>query len=188
LTQEELQTLLEDCRQNKRIAQEKLYKYFYADMFRLCQRYAGDPHASLSIMNDAFLKVFKNIAHYREALGHFKSWLKTIVINTAIDHLRSQKKDIRLVYIDHIQEQQGYEDFTLRHQWKHDELMQHLQYLPNITRTVVNLFAFDGYTHKEIALHLDITETTSRWHLSEARKRLRESLLLNTPKKLAKHE
>jgi RNA polymerase sigma factor (sigma-70 family) len=187
LTQEELLVILEDCRQNKRTAQEKLYKYFYTDMFRLCQRYTGDPHVSLSILNDAFLKAFKNIAHYRETLGHFKSWLKTIVINTAIDYLRSQRKDIRLVYIDHIQEP-GDEDFALRHQWKYDELMQHLQCLPTITRTVVNLFAFDGFSHKEIALHLDITETTSRWHLSEARKRLRESLQLNNPKKLAKHE
>jgi len=185
LTQEELQVILEDCRQNKRAAQEKLYKYFYADMFHLCQRYAGDPHTSLSILNDAFLKVFKNISYYKETLGHFKSWLKTIIINTAIDHLRSQKKDIRLVYIDQVQEH-GDEDFVLRHQWKHDELMQHMEHLPHITRTVVNLFAFDGYSHKEIAQHLDITETTSRWHLSEARKRLRESLQLNNPKKLVK--
>lgn len=185
MTQEELQVILEECRQNKRPAQEKLYKYFYADMFRLCQRYVSDPHTSLSILNDAFLKVFKNIAYYKETLGHFKSWLKTIIINTAIDHLRSQKKDMRLVHIDQVQEQ-GDEDFILRHQWKHDELMQHMECLPHITRTVVNLFAFDGFSHKEIAQHLDITETTSRWHLSEARKRLRESLQLNSSKKLVK--
>lgn len=187
MTQEELQVILEDCRQNKRTGQEKLYKFYYADMFRLAQRYSGDHHVALSIVNDSFLKAFKHVALYRENLGHFKSWLKTIVINTAIDYLRSEKKDIRLVYIDQIQEQ-GDEDFALQHRWKHEELMQHLQSLPTITRTVVNLFAFDGYSHKEIATHLDITETTSRWHLSEARKRLRESLQITNPKKLAKYE
>ncbi|MBG9377612.1 RNA polymerase sigma factor [Panacibacter sp. DH6] len=185
MTQEELQVILEDCRQNRRTAQEKLYRFYYADMFRLAQRYSCDHHVALTIVNDAFLKAFKHIALYRENLGQFKSWLKTIVINTAIDHLRSTKKDIRLVHIDQIQEQ-GDEDFALQHRWKHEELMRHLQALPTITRTVVNLFAFDGFSHKEIALHLDITETTSRWHLSEARKRLRESLQITSPQKTYK--
>ena len=155
-------------------------------MFRLCQRYATDPHDALSILNDAFLKVFRNMDQYREELGFFKAWLKTIIINTAIDHLRSNKKEINVVYIDKLQEQ-GDDDFMLRHQWKHEELIHHLQHLPATTRAVVNLFAFDGYSHKEIALYLDITETTSRWHLAEARKRLRQSLQLPNPK-LAKHE
>jgi RNA polymerase sigma-70 factor (ECF subfamily) len=78
LTQEELLLILEECRQNKRAAQENCIKYFYADMFRLCQRYAGDPHASLSIVNDAFLKVFKNIVHYRETLGTLNHGLKRL--------------------------------------------------------------------------------------------------------------
>jgi RNA polymerase sigma-70 factor (ECF subfamily) len=186
LTNGELQELLEGCRRNQRNAQEKLYKYYYGDMFRICQRYTCDAHEALSILNDAFLKTFKNIHQYREEFGHFKAWLKTIVINTAIDHLRTSKKDIRLVHIDKAKEQ-GNEDFVSGYRWKHDELMQHLQHLPAITRTVVNMFAFDGYSHKEIALYLDISETTSRWHLSEARKRLRQLLQLNQPK-IAKHE
>lgn len=155
-------------------------------MFRLCHRYTADAHEALSILNDSFLKVFKNIGHYRKELGAFKSWLKTIIINTAIDHLRSCKKDIRLVHIDQVTEQVDADDI-LSYRWKHDELVYHLQFLPTITRAVVNLFVFDGYSHKEIAQQLEMSEITSRWHLSEARKRLKRSLQLNNPK-LAKHE
>ncbi len=172
--------------QNNRAAQEMLYKLFYADMYRLCQRYISDAQDTLSVVNDGFLKVFRNIAQYKPELGHFKSWLKTIMINTSIDHIRSNKKDMRLIYIDQLQEK-GDEDFLTQYRWKHEELMLHLNNLPAVTRTVVNLFAFDGYTHKEIAEHLEISETTSRWHLAEARKRLRQSLQLSNPK-MAKHE
>jgi len=155
-------------------------------MFRLCQRYVADSHDTLSVVNDSFLKVFRYIEQYKYELGNFKSWLKTIVINTAIDHIRSKKKDMRLVHIDNTQEK-GDEDYLLNYQWKHDELMLHLKNLPTVTRMVVNLFAFDGFSHKEIAEQLDISETTSRWHLAEARKRLRISLQLTNPK-MAKHE
>jgi len=149
-------------------------------------RYTPDPHDALSIVNDAFLKVFRSIAQYKNELGHFKSWLKTIVINTAIDHIRQQKKDIRLIHIDQIQEQ-GDDDFQLHYNWKEEEIMQHLKLLPAVTRLVINLFAFDGYSHKDISEQLDISETTSRWHVAEARKRLRVSLQLNKSK-MVKHE
>jgi RNA polymerase sigma factor (sigma-70 family) len=188
LSNEELDIILEHCRLNHRPSQEKLYKYYYADMFRLCQRYMPDPHIALSILNDAFLKAFQNIGKYQESLGNFKSWLKTIIINTAIDYLRKYKKDMRLIHIDiDMVQEKGNEDFHLNYQWKHEELMQYLLQLPSVTRTVLNLFAFDGFSHKEIALQLDISETTSRWHLAEARKRLRQSMQLISPK-LAKHE
>lgn len=168
------------------MAQENLYKYFYADMFRTCQRYTSDPHDALSILNDAFLKVFRSISRYKNELGSFKSWLKTIVINTAIDHVRLYKKDIRVIHIDQLHEQ-GEDDFHLHYAWKEEEIMQHFKQLPTVTRLVINLFAFDGYSHKDISEQLDISETTSRWHLAEARKRLKASMLLSQSK-MVKHE
>ncbi len=71
------------------MAQECLYKYFYADMFRICQRYATHPHEALTILNDAFLKVFRSIHQYREEKGKMNAWVKTIVINTAIEKLNA---------------------------------------------------------------------------------------------------
>ena len=169
------------CLNNSRSAQEKLYKYFYADMYRTCLRYTDDPHSALTILNDSFLKAFRNVSQFKEHLGNFQAWLKTIVINTAIDHARSCKTKPAIVQISHI-EDVGNNDFQLMSTWKQEELIQHFKLLPNITRLVLNLFAFDGYSHKDIAQHLNITETTSRWHLAEARKRLRMSMNLKETK------
>ncbi len=186
MIQDELYELIDGCSRNERSAQENLYKYFYADMFRMCQRYTDDPHEALSILNDAFLKVFKSIGQYKKDLAPFKPWLKTIVINTAIDYIRKHKKDMRLVHIDQVQEQ-GDDDYKLNYSWKHEELMQHFNRLPTVTRLVINLYAFDGYSHKDIAEQLEISENTSRWHVAEARKRLKISLQLNQSK-MVKHE
>lgn len=181
VTEEELGELIECCRANDRTAQERLYKHFYADMFRLCQRYAQHPHDALTILNDGFLKAFVHLAQYNKQLGAFKPWLKTIIINTAIDHTRRGKKEAYVIHIDQFHEQ-GDDDFLLAHNWNLEEILQHFNLLPTITRIVVNLFAFDGYTHKDIAAQLNISETTSRWHLSEARKRLRGSMQLKQTK------
>jgi len=181
LIDKELQVLIERCNANDRIAQECLYKYFYADMFRVCQRYTTHPHEALTILNDAFLKVFRSIGQYETGKGTLNAWVKTIVINTAIDFTRKQKKEAYVIHIDQIHEQ-GDEDFILSYRWKREELLHHFKMLPAVTRLVINLFAFDGYTHKDIAELLNITETTSRWHLAEARKRLRSSMQLKASK------
>ena len=186
MSQRALDELIEGCCRNNRTAQEELYKYFYADMFRTCRRYAENPHDALTILNDAFLKVFRSISQYQHSLGNFKAWLKTIVINTAIDHTRRLKKEMQLVHIDQVAEQ-GDDDFQMNYNWKQEEILQHFKQLPHVTRVVINLFAFDGYTHKDIAAQLNISETTSRWHLAEARKRLKSSMQL-TSSKLAKYE
>src|SRR5829696_2791533 len=141
-------------------------------MFRTCQRYAEDPHDALTILNDSFLKLFRSIHQFDQGLGNFQSWLKTIIINTAIDHTRRCKKKPVFIHIDKVEEQ-GDHDFQINFNWKQEELAQHFRLLPAVTRLVANLFAFDGYTHKDIAAQLNITETTSRWHLAEARKRLK---------------
>lgn len=186
LSTEELDELISNCVRNIRVAQEKLYKYFYAEMFSTCQRYTEHSHETLTILNDSFLKVFRCISSYRKELGNFRSWLKTIVINTAIDHTRRCKNNNRFIHIDHIEEP-GEEDFILNYNWKQEEILQHFKVLPNVTRIVINLFAFDGYTHKDIAKELNISETTSRWHLAEARKKLKNVMLLKEDK-LARYE
>lgn len=186
MTDNDLYQLIKECIRNNRLAQERLYKYYYEDMFCTCQRYTEDAHDALSILNDAFLKVFLHISQYKKEAGNFKAWLKTIVINTAIDYTRRCKKQIRLIHIDSITEQ-GNDDFTLHYNWNQEELLQHFKQLPAVTRVVINLFAFDGYSHRDIAAQLNITETTSRWHLAEARKRLKNALQLQQPK-MAKYE
>lgn len=150
---------------------------FYDDMYRLCYRYASEPHATLSIVNDGFLKAFKSISQYNAAAGEFRFWLKKIMVNTAIDYLRKRKTEMQVVHISSVQEQ-GQEEVGLYHKWNQQELVRYLNQLPATTRTVVNLVAFEGYSHREIAQQLDISEGASRWHLSEARKRLKQALAI----------
>lgn len=143
----------------------------------VCKRYADHTHDSLTILNDGFLKAFINIEKYKIELGSFESWLKTIIINTAIDYTRSIKRKARIVHIDSMLEE-GNDDFWLNYVVHKEEIIQHLNLLPAVTRVVINLFAFDGYNYKDIAGMLGISESTIRWHVSEARKKLKCSMQL----------
>lgn len=181
MSQDELYELLEGCRFNNRDAQETIYKYFYEDMFVTCKRYAEQPHDALTILNDGFLKAFTNISKYKNELGSFRPWLKTIIINSAIDHTRSTNKGAHIIHIDNILEP-GNDDFQLNFTIQREEVLQHFKLLPPVTSIVINLFALDGYNYKEIAEMLNITESTTRWHVGEARKRLKHSMQLNKSK------
>jgi len=146
-------------------------------MFVICTRYAVNSHDTLTILNDGFLKAFKNISKYKSELGSFEHWLKTIIINTAIDYTRINKRGAQIIHIDSIREQ-GDDDFQVNLNVQQEEISRHLNSLPDVTRIVINLFAFDGYTYKEIAAMLCVSESTTRWHVSEARKKLRRSMQL----------
>ncbi len=177
MNQDELYNLIEGCRGNDRRAQELIYKHFFQEMLVVCKRYAENKHDTLTILNDGFLKAFMNIEKYKYELGNFDAWLKTIIINTAIDYTRSIKRKSRIVHIDSMLEQ-GNDDFWLNYVVHKEEIIQHLNLLPTVTRIVINLFAFDGYNYKDIAAMLGISESTIRWHVSDARKKLKYSLQL----------
>lgn len=163
---------------NDRTAQQQLYMHFYDDMYRLCYRYVTEPHAAVSVVNDGFLKVFKNIHQYNETAGAFRPWLKRVMVNTAIDYLRKKKTDIKVVEMSGVYEP-AQEETGLNLKWSQQDLLRCLNQLPAMTRMVVNLVAFEGYSHREIAQQLDISEGASRWHLSEARKRLKQALAIH---------
>ena len=133
LSQDELYKLIDGCRRNNRDAQEKIYKHFYNDMFVICKRYAEHAHDTLTILNDGFLKAFTNIDRYKNELGSFAPWLKTIIINTAIDYTRSNKRGAQIIHIDSILEQ-GNDDFQLNFNVYQQEISQHLNLLPAVTR------------------------------------------------------
>jgi len=150
-------------------------------MFAICKRYADDAHDALTILNDGFLKAFINIPKYNKEFGSFAPWLKTIIINTAIDYTRSSKRGAQIIHIDSILER-GNDDFDLNFKVQQQEISRHLSLLPAVTRIVINLFAFDGYNYKEIAAMAGISESTARWHVSEARKKLKRSMQLKQTK------
>jgi RNA polymerase sigma factor (sigma-70 family) len=129
----------------------------------------------MEILNDGFLKVFKNIHLYDSAKGSLYTWIRTIMINTAINFL--QKK--QLLFNDAPQSLP--EDIIIENdillKFDADGLLMLIRQLPPATQLVFNLHTVEGFSHREISMMLGTSESTSRWHLGEARKQLKQSLL-----------
>jgi RNA polymerase sigma factor (sigma-70 family) len=171
-SENDIQILIRGCLENDRKAQERLYKRFYPVMMPLCARYVKDRNEAVEVLNDAFLKVFKQLATYDTAKAMLYTWMRRIVINTAIDHLRRQKTlREREMFPDHLEEP-GIDNEAVS-KMNGDELLRLIRQLPVTTRLVFNLYGIDGFSHREIAEMLGISEGTSRWHLSDARRQLK---------------
>lgn len=165
--------VISGCIAGDRLSQKALYEHFYSKMLSVCHRYAKDYDEAVGLLNEGFVKVFCNIAKYRPERS-LESWIKRIMINNAIDHYRKMKKhrhqmDITEVY-DH-----GKEGDILP-SLEAEEILKLVQQLPPAYRTVFNLFAIDGLSHKEIAKQLGISEGTSKSNLSKARAKLKIKL------------
>ena len=142
-------------------------------MIKICMRYAGDMDGAGTIYNNAMLNVFKSLATYQEQ-GKLNAWIKTVMVNAAIDHVRQRVRfetaDIfdtpELVNIP----------ATAFHQISFKEIQAMILKLPKATRTVFNMYSYEGYKHQEIASLLGISEGTSKWHVNQARKLLSQEL------------
>lgn len=141
-------------------------------MMALCVRYAKDKNDALEILNDGFLKVFKNIDQYDAEKASLYTWMRRIIINTAIDFLRKKQAYYDMDVLLDIQEGPGIENEAL-FKLSGAELLKIIRQLPAATSTVFNLYVVDGFNHREIGTMLGISEGTSRWHLSEARRQLK---------------
>lgn len=143
-------------------------------------RYCKDHQEAGSRLNLAFLKVLQHIDQYDHS-GSFKAWVSKITLRSIIDEFRSQQKhyQVNVYHGQSITESawpQG-EVNNILEDIDADHLMKMIQQLSPMDRQVFNLFAIDGYSHKEIAAMVNISEGTSKWHVHEARKKLRESIL-----------
>ncbi|QJB36250.1 sigma-70 family RNA polymerase sigma factor [Chitinophaga oryzae] len=138
-------------------------------------RYAPNREEAIEIMNDGFLKVFQRISTF-DSNRPFKAWLSKIMVNTAIDFLRSKKKLVFTDQAEHYHEL-GKEDNVVE-KLSYDELLMHVQSLSPAYRTVFNLYVMEGYQHHEIAVLLGISQGTSKSNLFKAKKILQEKILI----------
>jgi len=171
--------ILEGCKAGKRNAYNSLYKRYSDIMLGICFRYCKNRQEAEDVLQEGFIKVFKNISHYRSE-GSFEGWMKRIMINAAIDHYQ---KNLKHSYHDEFDKIREYESvnneeasFYRNVDVQQDQLMQMIQDLPDGYRIVFNMFAIEGYSHKDIARSLDISENTSKSQLLKARKALRSKL------------
>ena len=139
-------------------------------------RYKNNEEDAKSLSITSFLKVLTNIESYKPNIP-FNAWIRRIAINTAIDDFRKNSKHNLIEYSDEISTNENYtiNDYDL--EIRAEELNNMILKLPKATKLVFNLFAIDGYSHKEIAEQLNISTNTSKWHVKEARKKLKEQIL-----------
>jgi len=171
-------SIIEGCIAGKRSAQNALYRKFSAMMLSVCMRYAQNRDEAEDILQEAFIKIFQNIATFRGE-GSFEGWMKRIMINHALNHYRKNKKTPFYQDIDEINEQEilGKEELQGHHEpVSADILMSLIQLLPQGYRMVFNLYVFEEFSHKEIAKELNISENTSKTQLLKARRMLRRRL------------
>jgi RNA polymerase sigma-70 factor (ECF subfamily) len=167
--------LIKGCMNNERSAQEELYKLFYAEMLRLCYRYLKTDELAKEALNSGFLKVFQNIADFDAAKGELQVWIKTIMIRTCID-LNRKELTFALKNGAFAEENDHFISPSVLEKLYAEDLFKSIRQLPVNTQMVFNLYVIDGYNHKEIGEQLNIGESTSRWHLTEAKKQLRALL------------
>lgn len=172
--------LVENCREGNASAQRKMFKTFYNCAMGVCMRYADDKDEASDMLSEGFIKVFSNLDKY-DGKGAFEAWLKRVVANAALDFRKKFHKNVDIVDIEETPEE-FHNDYSLADavsRISSKEIVAMIQQLPATTRTVFNMFAFEGYSHSEIATALNITENTSAWHVNNARNRLKKAITTN---------
>jgi RNA polymerase sigma-70 factor (ECF subfamily) len=165
--------LIQGCKQNDVLCQEQLYKLFYPEMIKVSYRYAGDRDGAGIIYNNAMLKVFKSINNYKEE-GRLAGWIKKIVINCSIDFCK--KKAVFVETIEHTKETEISINADVFNILSGRDIQQLIAELPKATATVFNMYVYEGFTHRQVGELLGISDGTSKWHVSEAKRILKIKL------------
>lgn len=164
--------MVEGCAANDRRAQEALYRHFFPEMLRMCRRYTRDENTAMEIVNNGMMRVFKKI-HTFAFKGSLEGWIRRLVYHSMADYFREQSRYLNFLVLD---------DYERTLANTHDEpffeedILRAVRSLPPVSQEVFRLYAIEGYSHAEIAESLQMSEGTSKWHLSTARHRLRELL------------
>ncbi|RZK82084.1 MAG: RNA polymerase sigma factor [Pedobacter sp.] len=173
-----LEDLLTGCLQNKNNAKEMMYKSFYGYLMGVVLRYVNDRNDAEEVVNDCFVKIFKNIGTFtspevsEDLQKAFKGWIAKISSRTAIDFLRSKKTQI---YIDDIEENQHpITEVNVISQLNVQDIMCLLNELPETQKVIFNMYEIEGFSHDEISKLLNITGSSSRVYLTRAKNKLRE--------------
>ncbi len=169
-----LKKLIEKCKQGDLKAQSEVYQLFAGKLFALCLKYSKNYQEAQDNLQDGFITIFKKMHQY-QFKGSFEGWLKRIVVNTALQKYR--KKNVLNLISDEIPDEVEVEvDETTV---SLDYLLGIIQELPNRYRLVFNMYVLDGYSHREIAEMLEISEGTSKSNLSRARQILKRKVEQN---------
>ncbi|PKP20247.1 MAG: RNA polymerase subunit sigma-70 [Bacteroidetes bacterium HGW-Bacteroidetes-21] len=175
---EAVEELVKSCVKNDQKSQQIFYKMFYGKMMTVCMRYSRNREEAQDILHDGFIKVFSKLKGF-ENKGSLEGWVRRLIVNNAIDHVRS-RKDFYLQngeddFADHIADETNDMIETERlKQEKAEKVISLIQYLSPAYKTVFNMFVIENMSHQEIAEHLEISVGTSKSNLAKAKMKLKE--------------
>jgi len=170
------QEIIKGCIQGDRLAQSKLYANYYALMYNIVTRYASEEDDKQALINGGFFKVLDKINQYNNSYA-LATWIRNILVHNCIDDYRKKKRAIPEVALDELAVEPVLVEYNdAINEIETREVLAILLQLPEASRNVFNLYAIDGYSHKEIAKMMDISPGTSRWHLNAARMKLKKLL------------
>ena len=171
---------IQACIQQKSWAQKKLYEDHFAIMMGVCLRYAKDKEQAMDIVHDGFIKVFMKIHTYQPGTS-LTAWIKRIMVTTSIDHYRRESLR-KTISLSHIKQPPAFNSVILS-KMQSTEILACIQKLSPMYRTIFNMHAIEGFSHREIADILNIKESTSRANLTKARNNLKELIYKHEIKK-----
>jgi len=180
---EELKEIVDGCIRGKRKFQKRLFEKYYGKMMAICYRYAKDSDEAQDMVQNGFIKVFKKLDVYNFE-GSLEGWIRRIMVNTAIDQIRKNKRNPFLIEdVDRAQNVEEDVPFSTEEDEFYSKLkaktaIKAISELSPAYRTVFNMYVIEGFTHKEIADYLGISEGTSKSNLAKAKQKLRAQLTL----------
>ena len=164
----EIRNIINGCLNGNRRDQELLYRRHAPKLYAVCLQYSGNDEEARDILQEGFIKIFENLIHYKYE-GSFEGWMRRIIVNTALEKFRSRHNLYRVDDIDQIPELDAEPDSEDYAGLDAVDLLEIIRELPPKYRMVFNLFAIEGYSHKEISQMVNISEGTSKSNLARAR-------------------
>jgi RNA polymerase sigma factor (sigma-70 family) len=164
----DIKDIISGCLDGNRRDQELLYRRHASKLFAVSLQYSGNDEEARDILQEGFIKIFENLQHYKHE-GSFEGWMRRIVVNTALEKYRSRHNLYRVDDIDSIVEPEADPETEDYSGLEAVDLLFIIRELPPKYRMVFNLYAIEGYSHKEISSMLNISEGTSKSNLSRAR-------------------
>jgi RNA polymerase sigma factor (sigma-70 family) len=172
--------LISACIKGKKKAQHDLYRLCFPYLMSISVRYHNNEQDAINVLNEAFFKILTKLGQFNIE-NSFKAWCRTILINTIISEHRKNKAYINSMAPTDFEMEtgslEGWEYDEINEQIDADFLQSKIDELKEREKTIFNLFALEGYSHKEISKLMDLPEGTSKWHLSKARKKLKAIVL-----------
>ena len=170
------QNILARCKSGERMAQQQLYEHFKGKMFAVCLRYANSRQDAEDVLQEGFVKVFRDLHQYRGE-GNFEGWLRRVIVNVALQHLRKQKGGFEFEALENVAHKMSDADDSVFDEGeKAAALIKLMQKMPTGFRTVLNLYVLEEYSHQQISDELGISVGTSKSQLNRAKAFLKNLL------------